>query len=252
MPKILPQIESINMLEQVVVSLKKTGKKFIFRGQSKDMPLMPQAARCNPITATNEIKIFEDFKKRMTCYLGNREEIAWPNNDFEWFVLAQHYGLITRCLDWTYFHGVALFFAVNKDIDSDGVIWIYELPPNESVEWLPLAHRDVVEKQPFEFLGIKIYHPKSFLDFRTDKQGAVVTICPYPWRPLEEVVDGNRLIKIFVSKDFKRVIRTVLSEQHNLTEESLFSKENIIEEIENICRGINSQYAQKSDAVLVI
>lgn len=244
-------IESINDLGRVVDFLKRSGKKFILRGQTKDKTLKPQIARVNYLLLDNEIEIFEEFKKETARFLSCREEISIPKNDFEWFVWAQHYGLLTRCLDWTYFHGVALFFAVNNDMDNDGVIWIYELPPNESDEWLPLIHGSITEKQIFEFTKIKIYHPKSFLDPRTDNQGSVVTICPYPWQPIEELVDNKRLTKILVPKDFKQGIRTTLDQQHNLNEESLFSRENQAKEIESICKAINFKYVGLREGIYV-
>lgn len=51
----------------------------------------------------------------------------WPNEKFrEVISLAQHYGLPTRFLDWSYDYKSALYFAlkdiVEKPLDKDGVI----------------------------------------------------------------------------------------------------------------------------------
>lgn len=57
------------------------------------------------------------------------EPTLWPDEDFlEIISLAQHYGLLTRALDWSYDFKTALYFAV-KDIltdnPTDGALWAF-------------------------------------------------------------------------------------------------------------------------------
>lgn len=239
------KILSINDLSRVVNSLIKLGKKSIFRGQTVDKPLKPQIARDNSLSVTDEIKIFEEFKKETLPYLSEREEISRPNDDFELLILGQHYRLKTRCLDWTQHAYVALFFAVDYAMNSDtedGVVWIYDLMPYNPSEWLLPGDR--FRKNPFQFREIKIFQPKSFFDFRTDQQGSLVTIHPYPWKPMGGTKDNKRLIKILVPACSKQSIRDQLAKQ-GINYPALFSKEIEAKKIEDICLAINSKYSQR-------
>jgi hypothetical protein len=50
--------------------------------------------------------------------------ITQKQNDVEWLMLAQHYRLPTRLLDWTKNLFVALFFCVQNEADKDGAIYL--------------------------------------------------------------------------------------------------------------------------------
>ena len=54
----------------------------------------------------------------------------WPDSDFyEVISLAQHYGIPTRALDWSYDYRAALYFAV-KNILADDYLTNDEKPDN--------------------------------------------------------------------------------------------------------------------------
>jgi len=101
------------------------GPELIFRGvTNKDHSLVPSIGRHNRKNTDNNILALEEALIAEFKRLSIPELDLLPNNDFEWMFLAQHYGLPTRLLDWSTNPLVALYFAVEKDDDTDGAVYL--------------------------------------------------------------------------------------------------------------------------------
>lgn len=61
-----------------------------------------------------------------------------PGNDWECLAIAQHHGLATRLLDWTFNPLVAMFFACTDRQEVDGCVYCYEPPAFVRPEKQPL------------------------------------------------------------------------------------------------------------------
>jgi hypothetical protein len=85
-----------------------------FRGVSRrKFDLVPGLYRPGYQRYDYEETLFEAFKSFAVSHVGAR-----PTNDWEWYFMAQHYGMPTRLLDWTDNLFAALYFALEPHVGS--------------------------------------------------------------------------------------------------------------------------------------
>lgn len=109
-------ITDIGSLKKVFDDLMKDGA--IFRGISNRKQLLPKIIRNDKDCSLEEIKILKMFEQYYGIY-------TTANNCWEFLALAQHCGLMTRLIDFTYNPYVALFFSLHDKIeDGNYEVWI--------------------------------------------------------------------------------------------------------------------------------
>ena len=123
-------------------------KLTLFRGQPVKGNLLPRIARQNRKydSAQLERTMLDQFRLRGVSMLP-----SVGTTRLELLVVAQHFGLKTRLLDWTSNPLVALYFACNESASADS--YVYALASET------LVARDAYEKDPFSTLRTRVFQP---------------------------------------------------------------------------------------------
>ncbi len=111
---------------------------YIYRGLSHfEYELQTSLIRLNGNYDALEFHLLRNFKKYAV-----RPDIAM-DTDWDWLALAQHHGLPTRLLDWTYSPHVALHFATAglEHYKADGVVWALKYEALKHYLPLELKHK---------------------------------------------------------------------------------------------------------------
>lgn len=115
-------------------SLGRTRSPYVFRGLSNvDYPLTTTLMRLGGNYAEMEHHLLRNFRKYA------KREVVEQDSVWNWLAVAQHHGLPTRLLDWTFSPHVAMHFATSRldQFNRDGVIWTVDFTR---------AHRQLPER----------------------------------------------------------------------------------------------------------
>lgn len=137
--------------------------------------------------------LFEDFKRKYSMFTDVR-----PKNDKEFLFLAQHYGLPTRLLDWTFNPLIALFFACESNPGIDGIVF-RAFPFSRSVY-------DDARTDALTFPHRTLLVP-NLTDVRYKSQNGLFVYYPQPW--IED--DSYLVAKYIIPARAKDTILTKLA-----------------------------------------
>ncbi len=231
--------------------------KFAFRGLSDaDYKLETTLRRLGGNFVDLEKHLLRNFRKYATRGVVEKDSL------WHWLSVAQHYGLPTRLLDWTYSPFVAMHFATMniEKFDMDGVIWAvnyfeaHKLLPEPlssalkeeganilTVELLDekidsLSHLSTLDDENF----LAFFEPSS-LDDRIVNQFAFFSFMKDSNVVLDDWLDEHPELyrKIIIPSSLKWEIRDKL-DQGNITEKVLFPG------LDGLCRLLKRQYSPKS------
>lgn len=186
-----------------------------------------------------EYHLLRNFRK-----YARTEEANLTNTQLRSLVLAQHHGLPTRLLDWTYSPFIAMHFATaNTDkSDVDGVIWkvdfvkVNELSPEPLISLLKREKCNVftVEMLESEFSSLAkfdelngpdkaIFFEPPSIDERIVNQFALFSLMSHPTAVFNDwlVRHPGLSQRIIIPGKLKWEIRDKL-DQANITERVLF------------------------------
>lgn len=211
---------------------------YIYRGLSHfDYQLQTSLIRLGGHYESLEFHLLRNFKKYAV-----KPEIT-IRTDWDWLALAQHHGLPTRLLDWTYSPYVALHFATAdiEHYEQDAVVWAlkYEtlkqyLPDplrkklteegsnSFTTEMLSGSYQDLIELSKSKEEFVVAFEPPS-LDARIVNQYGIFTFMAHAHSLLNEWLEDkpDLYFRIRIPAERKWEFRDKL-DQVNINERVLF------------------------------
>ena len=238
--------------------LRRFRSNFAFRGRNDAAEdLRTSLLRLGGNAASVEGHLLRNFRKYA------RRADAPFDSPWNWLALAQHHGLPTRLLDWTYSPYVAVHFATAqvKLFDRDGVVWMIDYV--RAQEQAPAELRDLLRGHEMNVFTAELLagavgglrelealadddyvlflEPPS-LDERIVNQYALFALMSRPQARLDEWLDPRPELarRLVIPAELKWEVRDKL-DQANVTERVLFPG------LDGLSRWLARYYAPRSE-----
>jgi hypothetical protein len=258
------RVESWNELQDAlfgdswIEDLGRFRSRFAFRGLADARcPLATTLIRLGGDYASLEKHLLRNFRKYAHRNVVQRDSI------WHWLSVAQHYGLPTRLMDWTYSPFAALHFATAdiKSFDRDGAIWganyllTHQLVPGRlrerldreganvfTVEMLSEEVRSLAELDSLCPLPFALFFEPPSIDDRIVNQFAFFSVISDPTVAMDAWLGTRPELcrRILIPAALKWEIRDKL-DQSNITERVLFPG------LEGLTAWLKRHYSPRSD-----
>jgi hypothetical protein len=213
---------------------------FAFRGMADERDdLTTSLRRLGGAFARHEGHLLRNFRKYA------HRDAALGDSVWNWLALAQHHGLPTRLLDWTFSPFVALHFATTyiEEFHLDGVVWCVDYVKTHQL--LPSPLRKVLDEESaqvfttemleraapslpeFDALGqeheFAVFLDPPSLDERIVNQFALLSFMSSPKADMDTWFQQhpNLFNRLIIPSQLKWEVRDKL-DQANVTERVLF------------------------------
>ncbi|MCS3745787.1 hypothetical protein FHY18_001348 [Xanthomonas arboricola] len=205
------------------------GELILFRGQAIKGNLLPGIARSEPGRNTEKIErhVLEQLQLQGASLLS-----MYGGTLLDDLVVAQHYGMKTRLLDWTINPLVALWFACSDREPGDA--YVYAL---ESDNFLV---KDLYKQDPFDQSRTRVFQPRLNNE-RIIAQDGWFTLHPFSnvarrFVPLEGNSDVKQKLRALrIPADCRMGILYSL-ERHGVTARTVYPG------LHGLCLSLNGKY----------